>query len=249
MKVCVFGNSHCGALIRASSSVIKKFSNTTLDFFALTSLKIFEVSFNSVNFGLESEPSSLKLLKEMSKKDMIDTSYYDCYIVYLPLIEGDRTKFNNYNFPPSKLLYESLNCYFSDAEKKAAQKSFYNSLSIGPALSFAQKLSKSTKKKIYIAPTPQKSNIRAQKYSFDIKGSEYYAEGVKILKNYLGDLGFALIPQPENTIDGMFTKIEYTSGSKDLDGKRGHGGTDNMHMNDEYGELYLNHLLQQIKAF
>ena len=107
MKVCVFGNSHCGALIRASSSVIKKFSKTTLDFFALKSLKIFEVSFNSVNFGLESEPSSLKLLKEMSKKDMIDTSYYDCYIVYLPLIEGDRTKFNNYNFPPSKLLYES----------------------------------------------------------------------------------------------------------------------------------------------
>ena len=48
---------------------------------------------------------------------------------------------------------------------------------------------------------------------------------------------------------GCLQKSSIQVALQDLDGKRGHGGTDNMHMNDEYGELYLNHLLQQIRLF
>lgn len=246
MKICIFGNSHAGSLIRAWESLKDKYSDYSIDFFALRSNRILEVEINKQNFGFRKNSPYFKMLKNMSGKTIIDPSTYNLFIVYLPIIDGDTSKFGSVNFPPSQHFFNSVENFFSREEQKNAIDSYFKEIGNGYAAKMAKKLKNETTKPIYVVSTPLKSKIQ-QKYSFRVSGSNSFNSGMESVKKYFEEINLRFIYQPKNTIEGMFTISEYSKKSRDITGQKEHGKSDNVHMNENFGKLMLNNIFNHIK--
>lgn len=220
MKICVIGDSHTGALKRGWDRISSQYPETSLTFFSAGG--------NSPGFeSLVVEDGSLAPFDPKLKKFFISTSnglhhiqpsVYDVLLVYAL-----------WCYP-----YVSSPHGYSDQVMFQALKDFYeNSMS----MSVVNKLKTLTQEMIYVGhnPLPLWSE-RLSREKRDYPGGIHLSNRL-----FFNSRRCHLMPQPEATysIEG-FTHERYLVGSKRFFSDSAlHPVNDRVHMNDEYGELWV----------
>lgn len=233
MKICIIGNSHVGALKRGWDRISAKHPGTELTFFAhrangMAALKV--------------EGNSLVPKTDLLKKairftsgglERITPGDYDVLLLY-----GLRASPN----------FASRNQFISAQAARQALVDLTHGRLSSKLLGMLRPL---TDRIIYIGhdPLPAASRVRSERPPAD------YVEGIETLNEGIyRKLGAEMIAQPVSTIvNGRQTHSDFARGSKRLaigDGRddRAHPEGEDGHMNDDFGEIWLEAFLVACKS-
>ncbi|KGF72923.1 hypothetical protein DO97_04305 [Neosynechococcus sphagnicola sy1] len=231
MKICVLGNSHVGSLKNAWDELQRKYPNIEITFFAapkndLSGLSIRNQELVPTNKGLE------KILHYTSGgKTKVNPKDFDLFLIY------------GLYFRVLK-----LDERFSDAVLiQACRDNYLQSLNYQVAAMVRQLSSR----QIYIGHHPLKaseSTVCSESKSISYNRVLGMTSTIPNISNLY------FLPQPEITIEnGWNTRIEYSKGSTRLEinvSRKNieHPNSDLVHMNEKFGEIYLNAFLEKVST-
>lgn len=229
MKVCVIGDSHCGALKRGWDVLAAQHRGLELTFFAAGGYSPgFDLLKIERGLVVSADTQLQKSFFETSKgHEFIDLNGFDIHLVYglwcLPFFRDGR-------YISEQVLSQSMTDHFSIATSLKVVRLFKSQLN----------------NVVYVGHNPLLSVI-----DDSTQASDEYMEGIELAnKIFFGPMGCELIAQPEETVVGnRFTASRYSVGSKRfLSDKVYHDSKDRKHMNDVFGVLWLENFLSRIKS-
>jgi hypothetical protein len=230
LRLCVLGNSHAAALKTGWDDIKSGFMQCQLTFFASRGIGLAGLVLN----GCRLVPSSPECLKDIAftsaGKDAIGLDEYDVFVVYglglgLPRFD-QRYSSAVVGEGRADLLMRSLNTRIARLIRSA---------SAAP---------------ICIGHAPQSATVDDRKTA---NNELTYYEVLERMQQAINIENAHLIAQPaESLVNGWHTKAKYSKGSTRLDvgdhiSNEVHPNSDMMHMNAEFGALYLRSLFQQLK--
>ncbi|MDI4661944.1 MULTISPECIES: hypothetical protein [Cobetia] len=232
INVCVLGNSHVASLYQAWTNIIhERYSDVNFDFYAERGTKLYGLFYDNGVITTNDEVLENALNFTSNNKMPIDISFYDVFIIYGSGIKP----------------YFASNGFYSEAVLNQSIKDNTNNV-LGIYL--LNMLREATNKKIYFGHNP----LVSRGISESKKNNEDYRKGISFInKRYYNNKNSMLISQPDITIvNGRNTKPIYTSGSRKLSiGKKTdeelHPELDNVHMNSDFGVLWLEETLNYIE--
>lgn len=230
-RICVIGNSHTGAIKTAWDRMAADWPGVAVTFFAARA---------RATEGLEPKdgklvPKSADLAAQMAFTSggpaLIDPADHDLFLVYAG--------------------YEHIRVAsaFDQVSRALAEKTLLERAEESLLLHHVRNLRAITDKPVYAALTPVPLAPRDKPPAT----MPPHAQVVALLQAGVFDaLGATLIAQPEATLaEGRTTLGRFATGSEKLatikDQAPGrHGGGDSVHMNVEYGRLWLTAFLQRL---
>ncbi|PLX82835.1 MAG: hypothetical protein C0617_13265 [Desulfuromonas sp.] len=239
MKVCIIGNSHTGALKRAWDTFFdSNFKNIfDLTFFASRAQRLEGLKIEGTKLIPQNEYLKENLKFTSGGKPYVDLSLYDVFLVY-----GLSTR----PYFLSKVFYSEAVLIKSIEDNHTSSLSFKILTMIRDVVDT----------KTFIGHDPLRVNKDRDGIEFDKVLTEQYSLGISLVNESLFfPLGAELLEQPQQTIvgKGRNTHSIYSKGSKRLDvgdEKDGelHPESDNRHMNDEFGKIWLESFLGRLKS-
>ena len=232
MKVCVLGNSHVSALKLAWDELAATYSSINIDFFAAKgkSLGGLSVAGDKLVAG---KPSLKKSIAYTSGgKESVSVSEYDAFLVY------------GLTFKPPILDRRLSQAVISDCCIDNYR------LSVNGQLAEMVRTISSVPVLAGHAPFPTRLNEKQHPSE-----AVPYATVLDILNSEFEDDGFAFVPQPEQTIEEEWTTMSaFAVGAPRLvtaEHKVGnvHEEVDGLHMNSEFGKLYIQSFLDRFQSF
>jgi hypothetical protein len=228
-RVCVLGDSHCGALKRAWDRMASRHAGVMITFFCQRALGLSGL----IVAGEELVPDSQELADTLrftsEGKDRVVPRDYDVFLIYgLGAIVGSFCS----------------DTFYSRAVVTAALRDL-----VHPSLSFIllMRLRQLSDKPVFVGhpPLPLAGNVAT-----DRCGSTAYPDRIRLMNLLLYEpLRTRLLPQPPVTIArGEFTDARFSRGSRRLavgshDDDELHSDDDNVHMNDEFGSIWMTEFL------
>lgn len=230
-KICIIGNSHVGALKRAWDTMEGSTPDVEFDFFAMRGAGMNDliVEGNKLVGGTSILRAAMQFTS--GGKDTIVPEDYDGIILY------------GLRFTP---YLSNKNVVISDQVRKTA---ICDSARISISTDVLRKIRQISQVKIYIGHTPLRATVHVKRKR---KPVEYLRDIAEANEIFYRSQNAVIIPQPRVTIvNGRFTDPVYTEGSKRLAigdslDDMSHSGRDMIHMNDEFGKLWLSDFLTKI---
>ena len=230
MKICVLGNSHVGSLKRGWDTIKGDYPQHEITFFAQRSDGLEGLIAHDGKLIADNEKLAKALEFTSGGKKAIDPQEHDIFLIYgagltINLVAHDQ-------FYSKAVIESSLNDLVS------------NTLSF----SLLKRLRASTDKRIFIGHLPLLPAIEVVSAAFPV---EYIARADLINEVTYHPLNAVLVRQPSSTIvNGKNTDPLFSKGSKALAvGDSGdnvlHAESDSDHMNDKFGEIWLEEFLQE----
>lgn len=230
MKICALGNSHVGSLKRAWDAIKGEYREQEITFFAHRSDGLEGLIAHDGKLIPNNEKLATALEFTSGGKKDIDPNEYDVFAIYGAGVNINVVKDNQ--FYSSAVVESSLNDLVT------------NTLSFN----LLKRLRTLTMKPVFIGHLPL---VLAMKVSADTGPSDYIARVELINKVIYRPLKAELVRQPLSTIvDGNSTHPDFSKGSRALAiGDSGdnvyHPESDNDHMNDKFGEIWLREFLNE----
>ncbi|QEQ95872.1 hypothetical protein [Neptunomonas concharum] len=229
MKICIIGNSHVGSLKRGWDQITRNYSNIQLTFFAHRNNGLADLVVKDSTLVAANEELEQALLFTSSGKGYICPNEYDIFLLY-----GLNAK-----------AYLFGDCFYSESAIRSSVRDF---ITVTLSYKIFSLLCGVTNKPIYIGHNPLPAAVQVK----NRKKSDYVL-GMDILRKYspLCSNGY-FVNQPEDTVvNSSLTNPCYSLGSKRLaigefDDNEEHPLNDNMHMNDEFGILWLENFFSMI---
>lgn len=230
MKICAVGNSHVGSLKRSWEGIKGGYREHEITFFAQRSDGLNGLIAHNGKLVADNEVLANALEFTSGGKKEIDPNEHDVFAIYGAGV--------NMNFVKDDHFYSS-----------AVIESSLNDL-VTNTLSFnlLKRLRAVTNKPVFIGHLPL---VPAMKISSDITPSDYMARVELLNATIYRPLNAELVRQPLSTIvNGNNTHPDFSKGSKALAiGDSGdnvyHPESDNDHMNDKFGEIWLKGFLNE----
>ncbi len=229
MKLCIIGNSHVGSLKTAWDNHFPAKNGVKITFFAAPGYKLDGLKLD----GHKLVPSKLSLRNSLrltsGGQGEINLKEYDCFLIY-------GVKALSY--------FEDKNFHSSAATQQALDDHY------GPTLSYqiANMIRKSVASNIYIGHVPMPS--APEKDNAEVEySSNQYNNGVELANTrFFSLINAELIKQPGSTIakSGCHTQFIYSTGSRALN-NRVTPMEDTRHMNDKFGQVWLQSFLNEIQ--
>lgn len=231
-KICIIGDSHC-ASIKNAYDIKKSLKEFDLNFYAARG-DLFKNIYLDNNHLKSNNNKLTESIRYTSKYDSIDLNRYDVFLVY-----GLGFNFN-------VLMYDAI--FRSQQVNYLRVENLIRYSLFGKIFKL---LKNDGNKKIYLGHNPLETT-KNNKYSKDDKYS--YCNWFKIVNDFFQEhySSVTLIQQPKITIlDDRYTKQEYSLGSKRLDigdniSNDEHPVEDLVHMNDKFGELWLQEFFEKL---
>ena len=230
MKICVMGNSHVGCLKRGWDAIKEDYPEHEITFFAQRSDGLDGLIAHDGKLIPNNEKLAKALEFTSGGKKEIDPTEHDVFVIYGA---GAKTSFITDNHFYSRAVVErSLNDLVA------------NTLSFN----LLKRLRTLTNKPVFIGHLPL---VPAMKVSADAAPSDYVARVELINEVTYRPLRAELVRQPLSTIvNGNNTHPDFSKGSKALAvGDSGdnvyHPESDNDHMNDKFGQIWLREFLRE----
>lgn len=233
MKVCIFGNSHTGAIKRAWDRVAETYSDIELVFFASRGQGLRTLTSDGC-YLYSSDPEVEASLKFTSGTNgRVDPSEYDAFLVYASGCQA---------FIPRHFYSEAVteSAITEKASRSLSSKIIYQIRTLSD-------------KPIWVGHTPLRPSHSNSDSS--LAENDIYQSGIDAFNRaFYQGLSACLLPQPPETrAERFLTKQRFAKGSRclaigdDKDNSE-HGDADKTHMNDEFGELWLVSFLQQLRS-
>jgi hypothetical protein len=230
MNICILGDSSVAAIKNGWDKIKKDHPQHQLIFFASPHNKL---------CGLGLKGSVLVPQNRMLTEDIKYTSGgHSCvglndYDAILILGMG-------LNIPSIDTRYSNavINQIFNDSAEKSLN------------IQLCKKIQTVFTRTIYLAPTPQRASIsRARLAQYELN----YFDAIKLAQTKFAVNSASIVAQPHETIvDDWFTKKIYSIGSQrlavsDSTCNQYHEDTDDYHMNESFGQLWLNDFLKALE--
>ena len=237
MKICIIGNSHVGALKnawRTSFHQIKE-KEIAITFFAARGSSLKDLEYKDGILSAKTDKLKEMLSFTSGGESFIDLNAYDVLLLY-----GLNTK----PYFPREIFYS-----------KAVTDDFLEDCySDSLALKILKMIPSGLVRKIYIGHNPLRAeNSRANRQPVKCANDDY-DRGISLVNDRIfHPHGATLLKQPLQTIaeNGKNTMSIYSIGSRRLEigainDAEIHPTTDRGHMNESYGEAWLNHFLLHV---
>jgi hypothetical protein len=233
LKICIFGNSHTGAIKRGWDRLADTYPGTELVFFASRGQGLKTLASDGRYLYSEDPEVEASLKFTSGTEGRVNPSEYDAFLVYASGCQA---------FIPRHFYSEAVT---ESALNEKASKSMSSRI-----ISLIRTLSD---KPIWVGHTP----LRPSHLNIDSSPieDEIYASGIDAFnKTFYSRVSASLLPQPSETCAEHFlTKQRFAKGSKclaigDEKDNSEHGDADKTHMNDEFGELWLASFLQRVRS-
>jgi len=233
MNICVFGNSHTGAIKRAWDLISEAYSDINLTFYAArgTGLRSLAIENKSI-ISLDSEVAA-SIAFTSGKDDQVCLSDYDAVVVYASGLKAHNPR----------------TFYSEQLTQIALQERFAKTMS-SHICTLIRELSDMP---IFLAHTPLRpADDDTQASSQEIIDYCHHQGLANIL--FYQSFNAEVIPQPEETLGANgLTQSSYAKGSKKLAvgssvDNQLHGDRDNTHMNDAFGRLWLEALFNRLNT-
>lgn len=229
--VCVIGNSHVGALKRGWDRISRTRRNIELVFFCQRGMGL---------KGLNCEGSALVPDNDFLKRAIMFTS-------------GGRDRIDVNEFDAIVLYALGANPFFRDESrflsKKVIKQALHDSLTQSLAFELLIKIREISGKTVYIGHTP----LPAAQMAAVNQATDSYIHGMQLANDAVySPMNAIMMTQPlETIVNGGRTDIRYSIGSKRLAvgdplDDEAHADDDVVHMNEEFGELWLNWLFSRL---
>ena len=233
MKICIIGNSHVAALKLAWENHFDKRckKDNDITFFASRGKSLRSLKLENNKLIPDSEHLKKNLRATSGGKSFIDLASYDVFLLY------------GLGVRP----YYASNLFYSKAVIDDSIKDYYFSTL---AVKILKMIKSNPRKKVYIGhnPMPNKNPYTVTQFRESRNG--HYQRGMFLVnERFFGALGTELLKQPNKTISscGMHTSTMYGKGALRLYDGKPFPQTDNSHMNEDFGKIWLDQFLSQVK--
>ncbi|MEW2915296.1 hypothetical protein [Leisingera sp. JC11] len=234
MKVCVVGNSHCGALIEAWRQICGSWADLSLTFFATPGTKIRNVALRDGKLvGLTDDVREILKVTSGGLQEC-DPEQYDSFLFY-GLIKSPKAEHTDVKY--SAAVREAAltdRCVESNAARLIGQ------------------LRTVTDKPVSVAAAPFR--VPAGTDTASAWTCSHEEETAFFQRVAFDKLSASVIAQPKETVIGQTraTFAEFSTGSKRLQveterAPKAHPSGEVSHMNCRYGEIWLEHYLPTIR--
>lgn len=230
MKICVMGNSHVGSLKRGWDEIKGDYPEHEITFFAQRSDGLEGLIAHDGKLIANNEKLAKALEFTSGGRKEIDPNDHDIFLIYGAGVNINWVADNH--FYSNAVIESSLNDLVT------------NTLSF----SLLKRLRALTDKPVFIGHLPL---VPAMEVVSDAIPMDYIARVERINKITYHPLNAELVRQPSSTIvNGNNTHPDFSKGSKALAvGDSGdnvfHPESDNDHMNDKFGEIWLREFLEK----
>ena len=238
MKICIIGNSHVGALKRAWEKHFDwaETKKVSITFFAARGRKLNRLKYKDGMLIAKTEQLKKMLSFTSGGESFIDLNAYDVLLLY------------GLGTAP----YYANDLFYSEAVIGDFIKEYSSTSSL--ALKILRLIPQDLGKKIYIGHDPMGAGKSRANRLLDECANNDYERGISLVNNRIfNPHGAKLLGQPSQTIaaSGRNTISTYSKGSKRLaagaaNDTRLHPETDSSHMNESFGEAWLDHFLLHI---
>ncbi|MDD5276562.1 MAG: hypothetical protein PHR16_10830 [Methylovulum sp.] len=234
LNICVLGNSHVGSLKFGWDLIKPDYAKINITFFAARADRM---RYLSIEKGvlIPTTPYLKKSITQTSGGfETINLSAFDVCLIY-----GLKFSF------PYKLEFDRTSHYFS---KAVYEHSILDTLSDTLSMQTLKKVRSLSDMPVYIGHNPLTAYSKNPFLGKKINYSEFVSCVNRIL---IADKA-TLLAQPEETlIENIYTKTEYKSGAIGMDvgdgsANKPYADKDNLHMNGEFGRIYLESFFKQI---
>lgn len=234
MRLCILGNSHTGSLKRAWDNLVESAfkQKIEIDFFASRGKDLEGLTLDGESLVPMNERLKSRLVFTSNGLSSIDLTKYDIFLIYGL---GLKPYFTNDYFYSIEVIERSL------------RNNYQNSL----GYSLLTMICSTVDSKVYLGHSPLPANYKQDDVKLSSILSEQYIKGVNLANNKVFlKLNGVLLHQPKQTLVGnnRNTHSRFSKGSKKLDigdhlDSKIHRISDNRHMNDEYGRIWLESFL------
>ncbi len=230
MRIAVLGDSHAGSLKRAWDAMSQEYDRVSLTFFAQRRYGLQHLEIENKKLICRNETHAKALAFTSGGLTVIDPAKYDIFLLYGL---GARPFF----LEPSDFSQRAIDVAVVDVSQKSLS---YRTV---------KKVRAICKHPIFLGHTP----LRPAKTLRTDDDTSSYIAGMKLLnESVYAPLNCQMMTQPIETICcGNRTRPEFSVGSKrlavgdSLDDEL-HGVSDEMHMNDEFGKIWLRQFIARI---
>lgn len=231
MKLCVIGNSHVGALKRAWSTRAEAHPEMSVTFFAGRGGSTRAVAVEDGQIVAKTDALRDQFAFTSGGPDRIDPTHFDVFLAYGGL-HGARTG-------------DAAQAVSAAFARRATVERARESM----LYKHARLLRDVTDKPVFAAPAP----LPAARDGVDPPRIVPLAVEMELIDEALfAPLGVDLVPQPPQTRDGEATMGEFAQGSERLESLREgagvHGAAETAHMNEAYGDIWLEAFLARLSA-
>ena len=231
MKIAVIGNSHTGALKRAWPRLTETFPDKELTFFAARSLQICGLELDGQHLVPSTDTLRHSIRFTSGGKDSVALQDYDAFLIYG--VEAPYLFLGDGAFYSAQILDRLV------AELVEARGCF----------KLLDRIRAAGDRPVYVGHDP----LPAARRAVSEAGTVAYETGINFLRSRIFEPRNAtLVAQPLDTIaGGRFTQSEYSKGSQRLEvGDKfdmvRHAPAEILHMNDDFGELWLRQFLANL---
>jgi hypothetical protein len=225
MNICILGNSHVGALKRAYDKISTDYPDIQITFFAQRGYDLTELDVDNGKLVANSDVLRQAIMFTSGGIDSIAPESYDIFLIY-----ALGTKPN----------FVAPGIYYSSQVKELALADIANN---SAAMNLIKKIRCLTDKPIYLGhdplPAGQSNDVPADDHGM-------YIDGIKKINDHIYQkLNVKLLMQPlETLVSWNRTNINFSSGSErlavgDVSDAQIHPEDDEIHMNDQFGEMWL----------
>lgn len=229
MNICVLGDSHVAAIKNGWEKIKNDHPQHQLIFFASPGPGLWELRLK----GSVLVPNNRKLAENFNYTSgglsCVELNDYDAILLVGMGLEIPRidTRYSN----------AVINQIFNDSTEKSLN------------IRLCKKIQPVFTRAIYLAPTPQRASIsrpRLAQYKLN------YFDAIKLAQTKFAVNSVSIVAQPHETIvDDWFTKRIYSIGSQrlavnDSTYSQYHDDIDDSHMNESFGQLWLNDFLKAL---
>lgn len=224
MRLAILGNSHAACLMTAVRDVPGVTGHIEPVFFASVAQNMGALRLNRDGvFVPRDETLKQQITRSSGGVGKIDPAAYDAFLVIGM----------NYEITLTSRA-------FSSAVRQAALK---QSLQDVLHWDIVRRLREVTDRPIFCGHQPLRA-IEDNRPQGDFLG---YDETLAEIARETEPLSVTLVAQPEETrVDDLYTKAVFTQGSTKLGNGKLHDEGDRIHMNTDYGAIYLRHLADQL---
>jgi len=228
MKICVIGNSHVGAIKLAWNVLAERYNNYSLTFFACGGTGLNKLVVEHGKFVASDSRLKKRIGYTSGGVYEIDPDCYDVFLLY--------------GMGFSLTAFDDDVAFYSQAVKEAARR---DRLERSLSYSVFKKLKAITDKPIFIAQNPYPSQAISKGKAIS---GENKLEEVNWHRLFFKDRA-SFVEQPAETVyHGAYTKLEFSKGSRkletgDSDDNELHLSDDFVHMNIDYGRVWLERFL------